>query len=135
MQPCAATIFTVNVQQVHFACFNILFRRRPLKRSTAPTPPANAAEGAARVRGLVMKLFDKGDGEGAKGRTGVYARKACSGSPSMPSTGCLTIRKNASPGASMPPPMTGFLAIWMAISRQVILTRLGRFRLPRILPI
>lgn len=39
-------------------------------RSTAPppAPPANAAEGAARVRGLVMKLFDKGDGDGANWR-------------------------------------------------------------------
>ena len=40
---------------------------RGSKRSTAPPPqpPANAAEGAARVRGLVMKLFDRGDGDGA----------------------------------------------------------------------
>jgi hypothetical protein len=39
-------------------------------RSTAPPPqpPANAAEGAARVRQVVMKLFDKGDGEGANWR-------------------------------------------------------------------
>jgi hypothetical protein len=40
------------------------------RRSTAPPPqpPANAAEGAARVRGLVMKVFDKGDGDGANWR-------------------------------------------------------------------
>ena len=43
---------------------------RGSRRSTAPppAPPANAAEGAARVRGLVMKLFDKGDGDGANWR-------------------------------------------------------------------
>ena len=43
---------------------------RGSRRSTAPPPqpPANAAEGAACVRGLVMKLFDKGDGEGANWR-------------------------------------------------------------------
>jgi hypothetical protein len=43
---------------------------RPPRRSTAPppAPPATAAEGAARVRGLVMKLFDKGDGDGANWR-------------------------------------------------------------------
>jgi hypothetical protein len=43
---------------------------RGSRRSTAPppAPPANAAEGAARVRGLVMKLFDRQDGEGANWR-------------------------------------------------------------------
>jgi hypothetical protein len=43
---------------------------RGSKRSTAPPPqpPANAAEGAARVRGLVMKLFDRQDGDGANWR-------------------------------------------------------------------
>src|SRR5438309_11568656 len=43
---------------------------RGSKRSTAPPPqpPANAAEGAAGVRGLVMKLFDRQDGDGANWR-------------------------------------------------------------------
>jgi hypothetical protein len=43
---------------------------RGSRRSTAPPPqpPANAAEGAARVRGLVMKLFDRQDGNGANWR-------------------------------------------------------------------
>src|SRR5690242_2306712 len=43
---------------------------RGSRRSTAPPPqpPANAAEGAARVRGLVMKLFDRQDGDGANWR-------------------------------------------------------------------
>jgi hypothetical protein len=43
---------------------------RGSRRSTAPPPqpPANAAEGASLVRGLVMKLFDHQDGDGANWR-------------------------------------------------------------------
>jgi hypothetical protein len=43
---------------------------RGSRRSTAPPPqpPANATEGAARVRAVVMKLFDRQDGNGANWR-------------------------------------------------------------------
>jgi hypothetical protein len=43
---------------------------RGSRRSTAPrpAPPATAAEGAARVRAAVMKLFDRQDGNGANWR-------------------------------------------------------------------
>jgi hypothetical protein len=41
-----------------------------MARRTAPprqpaAPPANAEEGAARIRAAVVKMFDKGDGNGA----------------------------------------------------------------------
>ena len=100
-----------------FLCQNLLMPRGP-KRSTAPppAPPANAAEGAARVRGLVMKLFDRQDGDGANWRL-------CAESLFRVAfellTGCLTIKKKRSLPASMPGPMTEFLETLTAILRQV----------------